>query len=271
VPAVGATEVSPDSVLSWRSGREAASHEIYLSTDQAAVADGTALVDTVGDSTYAPADLQLGSTYYWKVNEVNEADTIGSWEGSTWNFTTQEFVVIEDFESYDDEANLIYETWIDGWVNETGSTVGYLTEPFAERTIVNSGRQSMPLEYNNSAAPFYSEAERDLGGANWSANGTDTLSLYVAGNADNAPSPLYVAVEDTAGQIAVVTHADAQIAVSTDWQQWQIPLAEFAGVNLGSVRTVYVGLGNRDNPSAGGTGLIFIDDIEVGHPASVLN
>jgi Concanavalin A-like lectin/glucanases superfamily/F5/8 type C domain len=271
VPAVGATEVSLDPILSWRAGREAASHEIYLSTDEAAVVDGTALIDTVGDSTYAPADLQLGSTYYWKVNEVNEAAAIASWEGSLWSFTTQEYAVVEDFESYDDEENLIFDTWIDGWVNETGSTVGYLAEPFAEQTIVNSGRQSMPLEYNNSAAPFYSEAERDLGGVDWSANGADTLRLHIRGNSDNAPSPFYVAVEDTAGQIAVATHADAQIALTTDWQEWQIPLAEFAGVNLSSVRMIYVGLGNRDNPSAGGAGLIFIDDIEVGHPVSALD
>ncbi len=43
-PADGAADVAVDSILDWRSGREAASHEVYLSTDEAAVTDGTALV-----------------------------------------------------------------------------------------------------------------------------------------------------------------------------------------------------------------------------------
>jgi hypothetical protein len=267
-PATGAIDVDPSSVLNWRAGREAAAHEIYLSADEAAVADGTALLDTVADSSYMPVGLEFGTTYYWRVDEVNEAQAINSWQGGIWNFTTQEYGVLDDFESYDDEDNRIYDTWIDGWVNETGSTVGYLEEPFAERSIVNSGRQSMPLQYDNSATPFYSEAELDLGGADWSARGADTLRLYVAGQADNDPATLYVAVEDTAGQVAVVSHADPQIALATTWQEWLIPLSEFGGVNLGSVRTMYIGLGDRTSPSAGGSGLIFIDDVGVGHPAS---
>ncbi|UCD48960.1 MAG: carbohydrate binding domain-containing protein [Phycisphaerales bacterium] len=267
-PADGQGDVPPDTVLSWRAGREATSHEVYLSTDSQAVAGETALVDTVVDAAYAPQDLAFGTDYYWKINEVNESETVSVWEGDLWSFATQEYGVIDDFESYDDEENLIYEAWIDGWVNETGSTVGYLEAPFAERSIVNSGRQSMPLEYDNSAAPFYSEAERDLGGADWNARGADTLRLYVTGQADNDPAALYVAVEDTAGQAAVVTHEDPQIVLSTTWQEWLIPFGEFDGVNLSSVRTMYIGLGDRDNPSAGGAGLIFIDDIGVGHPAS---
>ena len=39
-----------------------------------AVAEGTALIDTVTESSYTPASLELGTTYYWRVNEVNEAE-----------------------------------------------------------------------------------------------------------------------------------------------------------------------------------------------------
>jgi len=31
---------------------------------------------------------------------------------------------------------------------------------------------------------------------------------------------------------------------------------------------MYIGVGDRDNPTAGGNGLIYIDDIAFGHPAS---
>jgi len=81
----------------------------------------------------------------------------------------------------------------------------------------------------------------------------------------NAPATLYVALEDNAGHVAVVTHSTA--ALVSAWQEWLIPLGDFSGVNLGHLRKLYIGLGDRDNPTGGGEGRIFIDDIAVGHPA----
>jgi len=105
--------------------------------------------------------------------------------GDLWSFTAREYAVVEDFESYtDDEGNCIYETWVDGWTNNTGSVVGYLQAPFAEQTIVHGGKQSMPLEYNNVKTPYYSETERTWDKAqNWTGNGADTLVLYFQGRA----------------------------------------------------------------------------------------
>jgi len=39
-----------------------------------------------------------------------------------------------------------------------------------------------------------------------------------------------------------------------------------AGVNVTAVKTMYIGLGDRANPTAGGVGMIFIDDIGFGTP-----
>ena len=62
--------------------------------------------------------------------------------------------------------------------------MGYVEAPFAEKTVVHSGAQSMPLQYDNSASPFYSEAERVFEPAqNWTGNGADSLVLYIRGNA----------------------------------------------------------------------------------------
>jgi len=266
-PDDGATDVAIDTPLSWRPGREAAVHEVFLGTDSEAVATGAALVDTVGTSSLAPGALDLGATYYWRVDEVNEAEAISVWPGDLWSFVTQAFVAIDDFESYNDDDNRIYDTWIDGWVNETGSTVGYLEEPFAETSIVHGGRQAMPLEYVNSSTPYYSEAQRDMGNADWTAGGADTLRLYVQGNAGNGAGSLYVALEDSAGNVAVVTHPDATVLTSEAWQEWAIPFGDFAGVNCAAIRTITIGVGDRDNPTSGGDGLIFIDDVGVGHPA----
>ncbi len=89
-PANGETGVRVDATLNWHTGREAASHEVYFSTDRQAVVDGTALVDTATESSYQPSALDPGQTYYWKINEVNEAEAITSWEGDVWEFSTVE-------------------------------------------------------------------------------------------------------------------------------------------------------------------------------------
>jgi hypothetical protein len=61
--------------------------------------------------------------------------------------------------------------------------VGKAAPPYAEKTIVHSGKQSMPLTYNN-AGPKYivSEATRTWNSAqDWTRNGANTLSLYFRG------------------------------------------------------------------------------------------
>jgi len=184
IPAVAQTNVGVDAALSWRAGREAASHQVYFGTDANAVADGTASVNTVADNSFDPGDLALGTTYYWRVVEVNEAASPGTWEGDLWNFTTREYLVVDDMEVYNDDDNRIYETWIDGVTSgASGSTVGYFQAPFAERAIIHGGKQAMPFEYNNVNTPFYSEAEQEFSTAqNWTVSGADTLSLWVRGN-----------------------------------------------------------------------------------------
>jgi len=86
-PASGATDVGVDNVtLSWRAGREAASHNVYFSTDQQAVIGETiSPVSIPAGSSYAnynTGELELGKSYYWKVNEVNEAETTATWQGT---------------------------------------------------------------------------------------------------------------------------------------------------------------------------------------------
>jgi hypothetical protein len=45
-----------------------------------------------------------------------------------------------------------------------------------------------------------------------------------------------------------------------------IPYSDLAGINLNSVDRMYIGVGDRNSPTSGGAGIVFIDDIGVGHP-----
>jgi len=130
-PASGATDADVDGVISWRAGREAATHKVYLSAEEQAVTDETiSPVSIPADrsyANYATGPLILGQSYYWKVNEVNEAETPTTWQGNVWNFTAQEYLVVDDIEDYNDfEPDRIFDTWIDGWSDPAkgGSQVG---------------------------------------------------------------------------------------------------------------------------------------------------
>jgi hypothetical protein len=84
----------------------------------------------------------------------------------------------------------------------------------------------------------------------------------------NDPAPLYVAIEDNTGNVQSLTHPDPTAVLAIDWQQWMIPLSEFKGVNLAAVKKMSIGIGDRARPTAGGSGLIYIDDIGFGYPLS---
>ncbi len=184
-PADGDIEVDVPTALTWRPGRQAAAHEVYFDTDPNALADGVAPAATVTDNRYVP-EAQFGTTYYWRVDEVNDAEPTPSWAGDVWSFTTQAYEVVDDFESYTDDidaAQTIFDTWIDGWVNGSGAIVGYFDAPFAEQVIVHGGNQSMPLAYDNTDSPWYSEAQRTWDEPqDWTVHGAETLTLHFRGN-----------------------------------------------------------------------------------------
>jgi hypothetical protein len=268
-PADGTMDASPTPTLVWQPGQAAIKHHVYFSDSLDAVKQRAAGADkgVVTDASFAPGALAGATTYSWAVDELVAGGTIQA--GQVWTFTT--YLPVDDFESYTDaEGSRIYQTWIDGWTNGTGSTVGYVQAPFAEQTIVHGGLQSMPLDYNNVKSPFYSEAEREFASVqDWTTGGVSTLVLYVRGKLANGPAPLYIVVGDASNRTASVTHPDSAVAGATKWIEWKIPLSSFTGVNLAKVKKITIGLGDKANPKAGGSGLIYIDDICVIRSAPV--
>ena len=470
-PADGAADAGPNLVLRWRGGRSAATHEILFSSNRDEVLDGSALVAVVAENSYDPGTLNYGTYYYWIVNEVDDAAGL-RFDGDLWSFSTPPSLVLDGFEGYDDDCKRIFFTWLDGWGhnggegiegcdvppyngNLTGSLVGNDQAPFAERSVVNSGRQAMPLDYDNSIDPYYSETssadwalpqdwtqggaenlfvalrgnpvdfvedadgsitmsgagadiynttdefrfaykqlngngsitaridsltdvddwakagvmiregldagnlqahmivsprertewmyrdqilgnttgpatdvgttpfphwvrltrsgnsitgEHSTDGANWTrltATESSTVDLdlippvyiglavtsHVPGvpavaefsnvtitgasgpwqidavgveQPSNDAEPVYLVVEDGAGRDKTIVHPDPAATQIADWQTWTIPLTEFGNLNLASVKSVSIGVGNRSNPQAGGSGKVYVDDIQIG-------
>jgi len=262
-PADGAVDAAPAPMLTWLPGQTAIKHHVYFGDSSDAVGQGAAGADKgeFKDPNFAPGALESLTTYYWRVDETPAGGAVRA--GPVWKFTT--CLSVDDFEGYtDDEGSRIYETWVDGWTNGTGSTVGYTQAPFAEQKMVHGGKQSMPLDYNNVKSPFYSEVEREFSPVeDWTAGAASTLILYVRGRAGNAPAQLYLAVEDASKKVGIVTYPDKTVTGVAQWTQWEIPLSSFTAVNLAKVKKLYIGLGDRATPAAGGNGRIFVDDIQV--------
>jgi len=263
-PANGAVHVTQTPVLTWAPGF-GATHEIYFCADPDSLelkASGN-----LGEESYNPGQLEWNTTYYWRVDEANSTNPDSPWKGPVWSFTTANFLIIDDFESYNDldpanpASKRIFNVWIDGFDNPTtnGSIVGHANPPFTEQTIVHSGNQSMPFAYDNavgkSEATLMLTSNRD-----WTVNSVDTLTIWFRGDSDNAAEALYVALNGSAR----VDHDNPDAATVRSWTEWNIDLQAFAdqGVDLTIVNSITLGL----NSVTGGSGMMYFDDIRLYAP-----
>jgi len=261
-PANGAVDVTQTPVLTWTPGL-GASHEIYFGNDAASLElKGSG---NLGSESYDPGQLEWDTTYYWRVDETDSANADSPWTGPLWSFTTANFLIIDDMESYNDidegqpGSNRIYLAWADGFDNPAvnGSTVGNLNPPFAEQSIVHSGLQSMPMAYDNAVGK--SEATLTLtSNKDWTVNGVTTLTIWFRGASGNSTESLYVALNGG----TPVTNDDPDAATTTSWTEWNIDLQAF-GTNLANVNTITLGLSSV----TGGTGMMYFDDIRLYPPA----
>jgi hypothetical protein len=290
-PPDGAVDVKPSVILTWAAGSVAISHEVYFGTDADAVKNATtASPEYKGskvfhDENYDPNKLMLNSTYFWRIDEVNDFNPDSPWAGNVWSFTTGNFFVIDDFEEYNSEDNQIWIAWHDGIGyggfgvdpyfagNRTGSIVGdESTASYTEETVVHGGSQSMPYFYDNNKQDFsnYSEAELTLDyPRDWTQQGVDKLVIWFSGDSDNDAEPLYVAVSNSTGEPVVVYHDNSAATQIGVWTEWVIDLQNFAGqgVDLTDVNSIAIGIGTQGNTTTpGGSGKMFFDDIRLYQP-----
>jgi hypothetical protein len=261
LPVDGSTSARVDVGLSWRGGREAAAHELYLGSDPADLA----LAATTGDPSFVAEGLDYGQTYYWQVIEVNEAETPARYAGDILSFSTAAYAVVDDFESYSgEEGQEIFMTWFDGFGGDAslgGSTTGHIDGPFVETSIVNNGKQSMPVYVDNDggffnidgkmSSPTFSEVVRDLDGQDWTASGIKTLSIMFAGST-GLTGQLYCKI----GSTKLLYDGDTTNLGIGAWQAWNIDLSTVGG-NLTNVRELAIGV------EGGTSGILYLDDIRL--------
>ncbi|AQQ71008.1 hypothetical protein SMSP2_01372 [Limihaloglobus sulfuriphilus] len=267
-----------ETVLSWSSGestREVDGHDVYFGTSWQEVYDAqTESPEYIGRQSandYNVGQLPLAETYYWRIDEIDPEGI--TYKGDVWQFSTQQGRVVCNFDDYTDTSGLL-----SNWTETGGAEVSLETAEIGVRltTIENS----MMFEYDNSAAPYYSEVSADAAGlpdfanaADWNWLEVEALYVSLHGVSDNdAADGLYVGLEDNTSAVEVVYYSDMNDLIQESWEDvidWNIPLSEFAGVDLSNVQKVFFGLGSRTNPAAGSSGTVYIDSMTLYPPRCV--
>jgi hypothetical protein len=237
--------------------------------------------------------LEFGTTYYWRIDEVNDSCQPGQpWKGTVWNFTVAEFVILDDFEQYDSSDHKITYTWYDGPGQASGQKTGsVLSLAKLPQDPANGGEQAMKYVYEIDDIYFwvdlaYADAclplDEIAGFTDWTTVDVRVLTIFFYGQPDNDTNDteqMYLGVHDSSGEYAEMRYGehdgeDMNDLKVEEWQRWDVPFvwftdnnaAVFADINFASISSVYLGFGDRFNPVAAGLGTVFFDDLRLSLP-----
>jgi hypothetical protein len=280
--------------LTWKPGKYKVSHNVYFGTDFNDVNNAN---NTPGlwpefkgrqdPCSYNQDALELGKTYYWRIDEVNDnawAPAGSPWKGPIWSFTMANYAIVDNMESYGTTAtpgppppagSRIWYTWKDGegWTEPSivaGNGTGSLVDP--NTGIVHGGIRSLKFYYDNDGTnilnsagkKYYSEIRADTSyltiGKNWAAAGVKGLVLYFYGdknNDANTTEQIYVKLNG----VKINYSGSMNDIREAKWHEWNIDLSKF-GISLSNVTEIAIGFGNETNiTTKGGSGIVYFDDI----------
>jgi hypothetical protein len=144
--------------LSWSADEAAVSHDVYLGDNYDDVANGTGDTFRVNQGTtfyvagfpgYAfPDGLVPGTTYYWRIDEVNEADPRSPWKGDVWSFTIPPKTAYNPYPA--DGAEFVDPNAILNWTAGFGAKLHtvYIGDNYEEVNNATGGTSQGPLNYN---------------------------------------------------------------------------------------------------------------------------
>lgn len=96
LPEDGSMNLDPNNInLEWTAGAFALSHDVYFGTSYAAVSQAHYFSPEFKGNYispgYSPGNLDVNTTYYWRIDERNNCSTI---KGRIWNFKTWPQVIL---------------------------------------------------------------------------------------------------------------------------------------------------------------------------------
>jgi hypothetical protein len=226
--------------VKWGPGDYVDKHWVYFGTSSDDV-NSTASPVSIQDANSYATPLEYSNQYFWRIDEVNG---VNRWEGTLWNFTTPDYLLVDGFETYTDTNNLLL-TWSEGG----GADISLDTAVVNEE---QDSTKSMKCQYNGDSEAYRSFSTSQ----DWSSYGLTGLDVWFYGDFGNSDSVMYVGIEDDTAHYAEVENGDPGIVKSPAWQVWNVDLAGFAGVDLTKVKKLHIGFSS-------GSGTVYFDDLRV--------
>ena len=260
-----------EQTLTWYpaySGK-ATHHDIYFGTNFDDVNDANTLdsvyigcqtVDnnSIARAVYSPSGPHtLGGVYYWRIDEVNEADEPDSiWKGPVWSFSIS-YVILEDFESYQGTTALR-----NSWPVTT-----FVLENLETGVVL--GAQSMWLQaYTNFYAMQYEARRTFVTDEKWDPANTDArlLAFSVYGHAENKPDvvKIFVKLKDSVGNEAIQYVGHTSIVQKEEWTEVFFALNEFTSpvvVDLSKVTELAIGVENSTTTTK--KTILYVDNVRL--------
>jgi hypothetical protein len=159
-PKDGAIYENTWATLTWGAGDFAVSHDVYFGDNFDDVNDG--LGDTfrgnvtgeffgAGFTGYPyPDGLVPGTTYYWRIDEINDANAASPWKGNVWTFTVSSKKAYEPYPA--DGAEYLDLDVKLSWMGGLSSIVHYvfIGESFEEVDAATAGSPAVFSNYTPS-------------------------------------------------------------------------------------------------------------------------
>ena len=282
-PFHNAIDVPVTTDLEWEPGDYASSHEVYFGTNWYKVNDANNDANYWPDifkgkqdpCSYELPTLDLGATYYWRIDEVNDT-TYDRWKGNIWRFAIADFILIDNFDD-DTAQDPPKNDWKNGAVLGTGAQITLRSTP----PVI--GEHSMRYYYTNHfdygyGWGYYSEIQTiSLEPNDWDYYDIRVISLWFYGQSGNDATEyetqMNLGLEDDSNY-AVVWYGgpgapegeeitDVQVE---EWQLWEVRTNRFANINFSDVNKICIGFGTRGWPDPSGYGTVYFDEINLYPP-----
>lgn len=234
-PVSGARKIEPDAWLTWVPACSADRQAIYLSDRESLVRTGAAAARRAtlpGDAnTYDPSGLELGRTYFWRVDGLGPADANLIDAGDIWSFTVADHVVVDDFEEYVYAPSLSDVWQITGWA-------GLVLEP----QVLDTCQHSMVFNYYYDSTTGSKVSRHFREPWDWTQGGTRVLQLLIQGDLPNpSGGELYIALTDGVREQLVTDLVVMEIGTNPLWRTCRIALERFDEIDLTRVCGVTIG------------------------------
>ncbi|MDD5741571.1 MAG: hypothetical protein PHH54_06325 [Candidatus Nanoarchaeia archaeon] len=217
-------------------------------------------------------DYDILTLYFFgrTFNDANQIPYVKIIDGDEFG----DFITIEDFNRYTSTSSM-KNVWKDRTTNGTRANIYLYSGQIGDYPeFVRSGN-SLQYRYTNGTPPYFAEAEATtscLGiSPDWLVNGAKTFTLYFYGQpANDTNETMYVKLTDSATPehtSRVLYNGDTGKLKEKDWYAWDVNISQFTEDNpnfdLSKVAKVTIGFGDPCNPSPGGSGIVYFDDIRL--------